>query len=174
MRESATSLTSGIGSHLLPQPPMLVRSAPSHLAAVFYDCFRRSKEIKKKRGARARRASGYRMLCGAARPPRSSWGRQEVLQGSSERSRPLDGLAALILRASAAFRALRQRRERSRRAAPPVSARIAGGGRIAVSSVTRPRHAALARGPRGRTRLVVTNMTQLFYVFLAVFFSPRG
>ena len=137
---------------------------------------------------------GYRMLCGAAGPPRSYWGlgratgavrgreaaaqqpesRRETLRGSSERSRPLHGLAALILRASAAFRALRQRRERSRRAAPPVSARIAGGGRIAVSSVTRPRHAALARGPRGRTRLVVTNMTQLFYVFLAVFFSPRG
>ena len=39
VRESATSLTSGsqkpIGSHLLHQPPMLVRSAPSHLAAVF-------------------------------------------------------------------------------------------------------------------------------------------
>ena len=50
----------------------------------------------------------------------------------------------------------------------------AAGCRIAVISVTRPRHAALARGPRGRTRLVVTNMTQLFYVFLAVLFSPRG
>ena len=90
---------------------------------------------------------GYRMLCGAAGPPRSYWGlgratgavrgreaaaqqpesRRETLRGSSERSRPLHGLAALILRASAAFRALRQRRERSRSAAPPVSARIAAG-----------------------------------------------
>ena len=78
------------------------------------------------RGARARRASGYRMLCGAAGPPRSYWGlgratgavrgreaaaqqpesRRETLRGSSERSRPLHGLAALILRASAAFHAL--------------------------------------------------------------------
>ena len=69
---------------------------------------------------------GYRMLCGAAGPPRSYWGlgratgavrgreaaaqqpesRRETLRGSSERSRPLHGLAALILRASAAFHAL--------------------------------------------------------------------
>ena len=49
-----------------------------------------------------------------------------------------------------------------------------GGRRIAVITVMRPQAAALARGPRGRTRLVVTNMTQLFYVFLAVLFSPRG
>ena len=95
VRESATSLTSGsqkpIGSHLLPQPPMLVRSAPSHLAAVFTIISCEVSKEKKKRGAHARRASGYRMLvgprgrraatgasvrlpvlCGAARPPRSS------------------------------------------------------------------------------------------------------
>ena len=76
VRESATSLTSGsqkpIGSHLLPQPPcwfgeLRRTSPPSH---DYY--FMRSKEVKKKRGARARRASGYRMLCGAAGPPRSN------------------------------------------------------------------------------------------------------
>ena len=51
--ESATSLTSGssrpIGSHLLPQPPMLVRSAPSHLAAVSRLLFHAKCRRKKKR-----------------------------------------------------------------------------------------------------------------------------
>ena len=116
-------------AHRQPPPSsaaVLVRRAPSHLAAVFaiiISC-EVSKE-KKMRGAHAR-CVGLPCAGGAAGPPRSNWGlrratgdvrgreaaaqqpesRRQTLRGSSERSRPLHGLAALILRASAAFHAL--------------------------------------------------------------------
>ena len=90
------------------------------------------------RGARARCASGYRMLCGAARRraatgasvglpccagPRGAPRRPGLAGehcGARRRSRPLYGLAALILRASAAFHAL-GRCGSAVCAAPPIS-----------------------------------------------------
>ena len=145
VRESATSLTSGsqkpIGSHLLHQPPCwfgeLRRTSPPSLRLLFHAKCRR----KKKAGARARCASGYRMLagprgrraatgasvglpvlCGAARPPRSS--------------RSLAGNTAGLVRALAppsracgvdpqSFRSLPRARQRCGSAwfcaAPPIS-----------------------------------------------------
>ena len=113
-------------AHAGSESSVAISPPPSRVRRRLDYYFMRSKEVKKERGGRARRASGYRMLCGAAGPPRSYWGlgratgavrgreaaaqqpesRRETLRGSSERSRPLYGLAALILRASAAFHAL--------------------------------------------------------------------
>ena len=131
VRESATSLTSGsqkpIGSHLLHQPPcwfgeLRRTSPPSH---DYY--FMRSKEVKKS-GEPVPGVRRATVCCAGPRGRRAAaGGHWEAPRGSSERSRPLNGLAALILRAPTGSYALRQRRERSRRAAPPVSARIEAG-----------------------------------------------
>ena len=129
VRESATSLTSGsqkpIGSHLLHQPPCwfgaLRRTSPPSLRLLFHAKCRRKKSGEPMPGVR--RATVCWRGRGAAAQllgPRSGYwccagprGRRAAavvspgtLRGSSERSRPLHGLAALILRASAAFHAL--------------------------------------------------------------------
>ena len=80
------------------------------------------------RGARARRASGYRCCAGPRGRRAAAGGHWEAPWGSSERSRPLNGLAALILRAPTFPTRCGSVESALGRAAPPVSARIAGGG----------------------------------------------
>ena len=62
-------------AHRQPSPSSAAHAGSESSVAPrrrLYDCFMRSKEGKKKRGARARRASGYRMLAGP-QGRRSNW-----------------------------------------------------------------------------------------------------
>ncbi len=160
-------------AHAGSESSVAISPPPSRVRRRLDYNFMRSKEVKKSgepvpgvrraTGAvRGREAAAQQLgaagkaagLVRALAPPQRACG----VDPQSVRSLP---------RAAAASRALSTRRAAGIR-------EDRGWRRIAVISVMRPRDTALARGPRGRTRLVVTDMTQLSYVFLAVLFSPRG
>ena len=160
-------------AHAGSESSVLISPPPSRVRRRLDYNFMRSKEVKKA-GSPCQACVGLPYAGGAAGPPRSSWGPPGSAAGLVRALAPPQRACGVdpqsthgFLCAAAASRALSTRRAAGIR-------EDSGGRRIAVITVMRPQAAALARGPRGRTRLVVTDMTQLSYVFLAVLFSPRG